>query len=182
MGGRVTRYLPLHLYFKMAQIHNSDLSKEIVQGARLQQNRDIIPNQLAEKVVPVMEVNPTLLKYCNIVSHASSVVTGNMIIYTTPTDKDFYLCGLDAAYNKNVTCDVASGLLTITITPKDGVAVYLNFPIFTLTAEKDGKTINFSRPILMKRGISFTFTGTFTAGNLYRGGTVWGYTIDSPNA
>jgi len=166
----------------MAQIHNSDLSKEIVQGARLQQNRDIIPNQLAEKVVPVMEVNPTILKYCNVFVHGSTSATGSMTVYTTPSDKDFYLCGVDMSYSKTAACDVASGYLTFTVAPKEGVTAYLTFPVVTLTAEKDTKSVTFTRPILLRRNVALAFTGTYTAGNMYRNCSVWGYTIDNPNA
>jgi hypothetical protein len=50
----------------MAQIFNSELKKQLIDGAKLQTSKDVIPSQLADKVVPVMEVNPKLLKYCGI--------------------------------------------------------------------------------------------------------------------
>ncbi len=44
-----------------AIIYNSDVTKELRDGGKISL-RDAIPNQLAEKVVPVMEVNPKFYK------------------------------------------------------------------------------------------------------------------------
>jgi hypothetical protein len=43
-----------------AKIYNSNLTKAIVDGAKLQISEGGIPSEIAEKVVPTMEVNPNL--------------------------------------------------------------------------------------------------------------------------
>ncbi len=42
----------------MAQIRNSDIQKRILEEAKLQASVDVIPTELADKILPVLNVNP----------------------------------------------------------------------------------------------------------------------------
>lgn len=166
----------------MATIYNSDLSKELVDGARIQQNRDIIPNQLAEKVVPVMEVNPKLLRRINLLVGGTSTTTGTKTIYTTLTDRETFLTGFSISFIKDVTCDSATGsyLLTAVI---NGTTVNLSsMAIITLTAQSSLNNYTFAHPIKLDKGTAISFTGSFTAGVCSRGFCINGYTVENNNA
>jgi hypothetical protein len=173
---------PAHIH-TMATIYNSDLTKELREGAKLQTSTDSIPSQLAEKVVPVMEVNPKLLKSCNIIRHVNNAASGSNTIYTTPTDRDFYLVTAWLSYTKNVTCDITTGAVAITAQAEEGSAfTILGLANFTLAVESDSGQISFPTPVKLKRGTAITMSGTFTAGAMSRSGGITGYTIDNIQA
>lgn len=164
----------------MATIYNSDLSKELQQGAKIQINRDDIPNQLAEKVVPVMEVNPKLLRRCNIIAgNTSTVTSGTVAVYTTPSDKDFYLVSYALAVAKDAACDISSGSVSMTATEADmGAIQLLGIPVITLTLQQDNISVQLPFPIKLKRNTAISIAGTFTAGICSRIGRIVGYTVE----
>jgi hypothetical protein len=169
----------------MATIYNSDLSREIVEGGKIQTSVDRIPSELAEKVIPVMEVNPKLLRKINVVKYAATgTSTGVLTIYTTPSDRDFYLCSICAGYIKDATCDMGTGRISITATPfyEVGVMELIGFPTITLTAQERLINVDYSKPILLKRGTTIAFAVSFTAGVLSRTANITGYTIDNSTA
>jgi hypothetical protein len=164
----------------MAQIYNTDLSKELIKGASIQVNRDLVPSQLAEKVVPVMEVNPNLLRKANIYVGTGSAASGTSTVYTTPTNKDFYLIGISMALIKDATCDTATGKVTINGTP-DGLAQLelIGIPIITLTAQSASISRDFIMPILLKRNTTINSTQTYTAGLSSRTFSIIGYVVEN---
>lgn len=70
----------------MAEIHNSDLSKEIIDKAKLQLSFDKLPTQLAEKVVPTLEVNPDISRRRKII-RINSYDAGNDKYWYVPAGK-----------------------------------------------------------------------------------------------
>jgi hypothetical protein len=163
----------------MAQIYNTDLSKELIQGASIQVNRDLVPNQLAEKVVPVMEVNPKLLRTINVIKTGVSQVTGSVTIYTTPTNQDFFLTNIDYNIIKDAVCDQATGTLSIT-GYVGGILIYLiRIPIITLTAQDKSIQIEFKNPIKLDRGTTLIMGATYTAGVMNRVANIFGYVTDN---
>lgn len=162
----------------MAQIYNSDLTKELLDGAKIQINRENIPNQLAEKVVPVMEVNPKAFRKINIIK----TITGAGTVYTTPTDQDFFLCACDITCSNNVASKASSA--TLTITPKGDAAVVACAVQYHTTAILDTNNQqifnNFNNtPILLERGSAITFASTE---NAVRRATIFGYLVYNTNA
>jgi hypothetical protein len=164
----------------MATIYNSDLTKELVAGAKLQQNKDLIPTQLAEKVVPVMEVNPALLRRCNVVAYK----TGGGTIYTTPTDKDFFLVSVNIGATQTVVNKKGAG--TVSVIPFDDTAavVVAVAAVSTGAALLDGNSgnnsINLPFPLKLKRG---SVIAQSTAGDAPTSvfTTIIGYTISNIN-
>ena len=150
----------------MAQIHNSDLSKELREGAKIQLSFDNIPNQLAEKVVPVMEVNPKLLKYANIVKSAT-VNNTTTTLYTTQDGRDFYLTAFMVGCDSTVT-----RYITITV---DGASVNIG----TTNNSGGNMMINLNTPIKIDKATNITGTSG-GASNAYF--TIIGYTIDNSRA
>lgn len=139
----------------MAQIHNAQLSKEIIDGAKVQLSMDKVPNQIADKVVPVMEVNPKLFRSCNIVEN---IYGSAGTIYTTPTDKDFFLTSATLSYNKSVADSGTNAFIKLTL-PGQGESIILTLPGITLTAEKLAISSTFNPPILIKRGTNIYTSG-----------------------
>jgi len=166
----------------MSQIYNSDLTNEIRDGAKIQQNVDTIPNQLADKVVPVMEVNPKLLRVVNFIVGGTSNTTGSTSIMTLPTDKDTFLTDLTLEVSKNVTCD--SVYVELNATLKGGKAVqlaYLHFQTLTLT-DNINISKSFTVPIQLERGSQIAVNGNFAAGASSRGVQLFGYQVENIKA
>ena len=168
----------------MAIIYNSDLSKELVDGAKIQQNIDSIPNQLADKVVPVMEVNPKILRKVNLIQTGASVSTGTVSTGSIALGKNFFLTSIIATMIKDAACDVATGTLNIatTLYETNAATTIGTIPVITLTAASKDVIIDFARPVRLANGASLTLTGTFSLGIMVRGITAYGYTEDNPNA
>ena len=161
----------------MATIYNSQSSKEITDVCKIQTSKDRIPTELAEKVIPVIDVNPKHSRICNVVARATG--TSGTVIYTTPTNKDFYLCACSISYagpatKAAVNCSIRSAI--------DGILVdFIDLSMVTLTAGSDSATISFPFPIKLDKGITIQLVANdYTAIRL--SGTAIGFTIDNPNA
>lgn len=158
----------------MATIYNSDLSKEIQQGAKIQQNYDTIPNELAEKVLPVMEVNPKLLRRANVVKYVSGASSGT--IYTTPTDKDFFLCTAILSVNKDVASTAAGTYLSCVV---EGVTTRLiHIAGITLTVQSECLSVSFPVPIKIDRNTPIAIASSASGAVIAVAGTITGYTVE----
>lgn len=169
----------------MATIYNSDLSKELIDGAKIQISRDRIPNEIAEKVVPVMEVNPKLLRRADIILSANRVATGTTTIYTTPaTGKDFYITDIGLSFSKDAACDMAIGDVYIGATINGVVTTLCRLATLTLTAESKAVEQNFKYPIKVDRGtaINLSAVGGYAAGLMSRSCTIKGYFVENINS
>lgn len=166
--------------FKMVTIYNSELKKELQEGAKTQSFKEIVPSQLADKVVPVMEVNPKLLRRINLVKTAECNNATTATVYTTPSDKDFYLCGGNLSLIKDVTAtSVRSG---INFTSEGVGCVLLRIVGITLTVEQDTVSISLPYPVKVDRGTNITVTNSTNVGNVFSQGTIYGYIIDNAGA
>jgi len=164
--------------FKMANIYNSELTKQLIDGAKLQTGRDTIPNQIAEKVVPVMEVNPKLLRRTTIVRTVATAGT----IYTTPTNQDFYLTGVQYSLTKDATCDLATGRSTINAVIGGLATEIIGHVTITLTAYNQTITKVFDHPLKIDRGTNITCSITTTAGVCVRFFSINGFIDETSNA
>lgn len=167
----------------MATIYNSDLSRELIDGAKLQLSRDKIPTELAEKVVPVMEVNPKLLRRVNLIKNVSGTTTGALTVWTTPTDVDFYLTGVLLGVIKDATCDMATSQIAVGIIV-DGVSKRaVSIPILTLTAQAHVVNREYTVPVKVDRGTTISSTANaYTAGLCSREVIIQGYTVENIRA
>lgn len=167
----------------MAIIYNTDLSKELKEGAKLQQLRDIIPSQLADKVVPVMEVNPKLLRRTNLIKSNIRSTSGNHSIYTSPaTGQDVFLETFTISMIKDVICDAATGSFNVNITVDGATIDVFRLPIITLTAQSSSIVLTLPHPVKIDRNSSVLMTGTFAAGVCVRSLSCTGYIVDNINA
>lgn len=165
-----------------AKIYNSNLTKEIIDGAKLQVQDGNIPSEIGNTVVPVMEVNPNMLKKCNILRHGSISNQTTTTLYVTPSDKDFYLCGCSLAMIKDNTS--TSGMISINCTPSGSTSLYrpLAIPSLTLTAHNESNSCSINPPILLKRASTITLDSSTNIANITAAATIWGYLIDNINS
>ena len=157
----------------MANINNSQLSKELIDGAKIQTSFDKIPTQLADKVVPVMEVNPKMLRRCNLVKSQFASNSTSGTIFATPTDKDTFIVACCLSVIKDVTSTSAFSTITATI---DGVAIdLLSIAGLTLTAQSESVAVSFPFPVKIDRGTNIIVTNSTNVANIRSRGNIIGY-------
>lgn len=160
----------------MATIYNSQLTRELTDAAKIQVSRDKIPNQLAEKVVPVMEVNPKLLRRANIVRSGTATGTGASTIYTTPSNQDFFLTHAELSIIKDAASDYATGGYPLNVTIDGVTRSILIISILTLTAQNQTVGIAFNTPVKLDRGSTIALnSASSTAGTFIRAATFGGF-------
>lgn len=170
----------------MAKIYNSELSKILQVEAGLQASRDKVPDELAEKVVPVINVNPNHNKFLNYLAHGNTTsISASNTIATTSTTKDTFLCALTMSIVKDAAYDGATGSsyrVLVTLDETNASTVIGAITLLTLTAQTDTIHITFPFPIKLKKGstITSTLTAGGTAGTMGRNVTIYGYT-EEPN-
>jgi len=131
---------------------------------------DYLSDEVAGPVA-VIPLNPVV----RIVRAGGSSATGTLTLYTTPSDKDFYLTTAILSMIKDVTCDATGGINLNAVI--DGVTKeIIVYGILTLTAQADTIVCNCPVPIKIDRNTAITVSGTYTAGTMRRSATVHGYT------
>lgn len=162
----------------MGTIYNKDVFDELRYNGKIQ-NTDTINNQISGNIVPVMEVNPRLVRPCNVSIHNASSTTGNTVIYTVPSGKDFFCTGVYLTYASDAACDGTGS--SITFVDQYG-ATRRMIGVFKIasTAYSQSISLSFPTPILIRSGVAINLSNNFTAGVSCTQGGVHGYTVDNP--
>lgn len=156
-----------------AKIYNSNLTKQIIDGAKLQLSEGGIPSEIAEKVIPTMEVNPNLLRTINYAILKGSTGT----VYTVPDNQDFYLVAATMQVNGTTTAN--NTLTVITENGTSSIILYLSTRVSALIdIDNQSQHVTFPIPMKIKRGSNISFSLGSTLGNV----VIFGYSVDNPNA
>ena len=160
----------------MTIIQNSDTLKEIREttGANYMENK--FPS-----VIPVIDVNPKKTKSINIAKRGSVNTSGAAVtLYTTPTDRDFFLTNVIIAFSSDVGCD-ATGSFDLVLYPADNPSINFQVPRATLTAVTNSLDMNFQQhPIRLARGSTIILTNPgYTAGIFRTNALIMGYVIEN---
>lgn len=160
----------------MANINNSQLSKELVEGAKIQTSFDKIPTQLADKVVPVMEVNPKAFRICNICKRSEASNATTATVYVTPADKDFFISDSILSVIKDVTSTSVLSFITCVI---DGQTVSINtIAGITLTPQAQQSNMSYNKPIKVDRGTNIVLNNNAAVANIRSSACIIGYTTE----
>jgi len=123
-------------------------------------------------VIPTVQIAP----YIDVVRGG----TGAGTVYTTPTNKDFYLTALTLSFVKDVTAVATYVNIYTTI---GGVAsVIMAIPSTTLTV--DSAQLSLSLPVAIKvdRGAAITIGASSATANITARASIIGYTVDNITA
>jgi hypothetical protein len=154
--------------FRVGQIATEQCRLNIAEG---------VPNNLLPNVQPVIDLTPRNHRNTDIIATFNKTASGSSTVYTTPTDKDFYLClaGLNIskdATSDNVTCAI---LATVGGVSKD----ILRVPMQTLTAIPNSDfERSFNKPVKIDRGTTITVLLSFTVGTITAATHVSGFLSD----
>jgi len=132
-------------------------------------------NDVADFIQPVKEIQPKI----NIVRSATRSATGATNLYTTPSDKDFYLQSVFLQWFKDVASDCTSAFLDISIEGIVTGRTLINFVAPTLTLYNDSAVITFPIPIKIDRNTNIRMSQTHTIGVSQISGSLTGYTQET---
>lgn len=171
----MTGHAALCPHIHMVTNYNSDTTKEIVAAMKASTAKDIIPNQLAEKIVPVVDVNPAHNRKIDTIKY---VTAAGQTFYTTPANKqDFYLCGINIGIeNTNLAqtgytyVAVNQNNATLRLCPVKCTGLVGGIAIANVVLE-------LIRPIKVDRNSAIILT---TSGSVNSAvASLWGYHVDS---
>lgn len=157
----------------MATVTRTSILNKMQDLAGLQTAAEAIPNQLSNTIAPVLDIAP---KFTTIVKASSLATSAPATIYTTPTNKDFYLTFLSLSVSKDAACDGVDYYITIYI---DGAAIrFPRMAMQTLTASSMTREISFAYPIKVDRGTAIQISGAFTVGTQQRNAEICGFILE----
>lgn len=164
----------------MATIYNSDLQKELQEGAKIQV-RDKAPTEITDKVLPVMEVNPKFFRRVNWNFAGAGTNATSTSLGTTPTDREIYVTGATLSVTKDATATTT--YVRLNCTADNGQSVILcSFGCITLTAEQHDMSVSFPFPIRLKKGTTITISASTAVGNFNAFASVFGYQVMNADA
>ena len=162
----------------MVDNQNNEIIERLLQQTK---SPDVVKlKNISNTIQPIIDVTPVNSE--TVIRQVTRATTGVDIVYSTPTDKDFYLTSAALSYVKDVNCDIATGTIILEgdLFDKRSVNI-LTLPVITLTAQQGATNITFPIPIKMARNQSITLPNTFTAGVLIRCATISGFLVNTLN-
>lgn len=167
----------------MAINRNSNLSEELRDVFKLQQNVDGSISNIAGQIVPVVDVNP---KHARVVSFsktatASNSTSSNIILSTEFTGKRIFLTGGCLSLIKDASS--TSTYSRIRVYFPDGSAQTIALIVgISLTANSGSMAFSFNTPLEIKQGQVAVVENSTNIANISAGAVLYGYTIDNPAA
>jgi len=131
------------------------------------------PTESANTIQPVLEVGP---RHTNVMRRQVRSTSGTSTLYTTPSDKDFFLTYAMLSYSKDATSDNVEIPLLIV---QDGASIrVIQINSQTTTAESRTIIVTFPYPVKCDKASAITFITTFTAGALVCNGVIGGFILE----
>jgi len=153
-------------------INAKEIQKSFETEARLNTAAGEVIKTLKNDIQPVLNVNPQ--RNLNIIRRVIDAGT----VYTTPTDKDFYLVGSQMTISNDTASQVSTG--TLTVTPEGGEStVFQSLVLNTsllIDSAQDNNTVTLPIPLKLKRGTNLTLAVSNTNAEVL---VIYGYTVDS---
>lgn len=160
------------------QSQNPQIKNTIIDNLRLNPVVDNIPNVVTPSIQPVFETDR---KFCDVVrTNSITATSGSSTLFTTPSDKDFYITGAAISMAKDATCDLATSNVNITIIVGGTSRQIVQLSALTTTAQTQNMFVNFNPPIKVDRNTAISRGSfSFTAGSGMCQSAIWGYTQDT---
>lgn len=158
----------------MEQINNDNTIK--ASSATLGHQVENTPLLDTSKISLVSDVNPSHNRFCDVAVAATLTNGTSQTIYTTPTDKDFYLTSANCSVIKDVTS--TSTDTTIVVTIGGSTTAVLRIAGITLTAQSGSMSQTFNTPIKIDRGTGISLQNTTNVANINAKGCITGFTVD----
>lgn len=156
------------------EIQSTEIKQGIINATKINPSVNKIPSTLGNQIIPTLEVNPLINAICDVVAQTTASNTTAATIYTTPTDKDFYLTSLTLSIIKDATSTSTFSDVRTTI---NGASVILTrIAGFTLTAQNSNMSLTLPIPVKLDRGVAITVNNGTNVANITSIGCIQGFT------
>jgi len=164
----------------MARINRSDVIQKAVNDLGISATTDKVPNETLDKVQLVYELNKQFSDFV-VTGNTSSTGTLTISLPTISSGSRIFITNLDVHYIKDATCDQATGVQGVGISPiTNSVSKnVIQIASITLTAQNDHVSMTFPYPIEVKPASTVTLGGTFSLGVQVRSISVTGIITSS---
>lgn len=158
-----------------AIIHNSNIIKRLIDEAKIQVSVDKVPDQLAEKILAVLNVNPPK----NIkLSQATASDTTSTTLLTCSSTKKTFMTNLNLSLAKDDISDATYVRITLQAENQAGrSAFYLRFEPLT-AASNLTQNLNFPFPIELKKGSEVLITIDSATASIDASGLIYYYEVE----
>jgi len=156
----------------MAEITKGELIQELVETSGIQSSAQV-PRELANSFISSIESNPHIVRPCSILKAYTNAASSQATIWTTPSDKDFYLVGLTLSCSYDSSSDNTQTSVFSTIGGAVTRIAYIMKQ--TLTAQDQTITLNFEHPLKIDRGVIIYVKNEYTVGAGQKACVLWGY-------
>jgi len=146
----------------------------IVKDARtiLNTQAEALSDEVLPNIVPVLIIAP----YANIVRNNGATSSGTITIFTTPSDRDFYLTGYNITMAKDATSDL--NVFELSATVGGSARSFTALALVSLTAQTFSVAQELAPPVKIDRNTGINLLGAFTVGACSRQGCIYGFTRD----
>ncbi|MEK9171058.1 MAG: hypothetical protein AAB789_01970 [Patescibacteria group bacterium] len=162
----------------MSTIKKTELIKEVIDVAGLG-SMDKKPSRLLDFITPVIDINPNHNRILNVIKSTKLATSGQAVVYTTPTNQDFYLVTASLQSTDDVTSDNTETILAVKVGGTTELPILIHKkPSVTLFREFSGIYLG---PIGMKldRGTTITLDNSFTVGASTKAVVITGYIVNN---
>jgi len=154
---------------------NKDVLDRIIKELGLQSLAEKLPLDLMTTIQPVLISNPE--RIVNVTRAIFKVTSGASTIFTTPTDRDFFLTYATLNVMADATADSTEYGMDIELASGLGENV-IEMNKLSLTAFQNSEGITFNPPVKLSRGSPIRIVQSFSVGASVIGGYIGGYTVD----
>ena len=159
-----------------AKVNNAELIKNLINKAKININIDNVPSELAEKIIPVLEVS-TPAQLIQIEAGTASDATF-ATIYTTSSNKNTYLVGAELTTSKDALATSIVSSISIVPFGKAGVSI-LTTRYEPTTAGHIHREIFFgNHPIKLAKNSEIRITNSTAIASIDSGGIAYFYEED----
>jgi hypothetical protein len=164
------------------ELRNSDTAKELRAVTMLSNAIDEQPHVVSQQVVPVMEINPKMMRVINTVKSQTATNNASVAIFTTPTDKDFYLSALALSLTKDASATLTYASIEATVKGQSSPVRFLTLAVTTTTAVQGlNAQIALPHDLLLERGTNITCTADTAVGSFTTRSTMYGIEVQNTN-
>jgi hypothetical protein len=163
----------------MVQNTNSDTVKNIIDVGRLQVSQNLIPSEFDNKLVFTAETNPKLMRETTVVRQSICSNSTSTTMYTTPTDRDFYLTSATISMIKDVTSTSTQSAINLTPFYENSVRSMLPIQGITLTPQSGQLTLSLPHPMKLARNTTIALVNGTNVGNIISGACITGFIVEN---
>lgn len=155
---------------------NKQLVNTAIDELKLNPRTDAVPQQVIPTIQPVFELKR---KTITVFSSASASNATSALVYTTPSDRDFYLVASHLSMKKDGSSPSTSSSI-VAVPDSTGAGVAINFVQGSASLAQEAHIyMDYPLPIKLKRNSQITVTNSSGTATIIASAFIYGYTEDA---